>query len=109
MSAQGDQLKRILVMLTLLGFDIEWFALGLPPEKAKKWQRTYKEKAIDWVKRDILTSTARSEIYEEVFRELNSDKIKDLTEWLTMGIECTNLDEVIAALKECETKVESAA
>lgn len=95
----GQTLRRILVMLTLISKDIEWFAIDMTPEKRKKWLNLY-QKRVDWILRDIITSTPHSHVYDDVFAELNSEHIKDLTEWLDTGINCVNINDVLNAIKQ---------
>lgn len=67
------QLRRIIFLLSFLKDDFEWLAMSSQsPDKAKKIRKIWRAK-IEWILRDILTSTPNQDSFDQVFEELNSD------------------------------------
>ena len=99
---EAKQLRRIIVLLKLLSWEMEFFAMSddMPETKRKKWDKIYRKDRIEWVLRDILTSTTDSHAFDEVTEDLNSEQVKDLQLWMDIGINCKNLEEIIKVLMD---------
>lgn len=104
----GKSLRRIFFLLQVLMWEFEWAAMDekISPERRKKLIK-YKDKFINWVRVDLLTSTPNINAIREVVQHITSEHAKDISLWLDMGIDCSNLDEVMNVLKQCVVKPET--
>ncbi len=100
MTEQALSLRRILYLLNLLSMEFEYFAMDLPADKRTKWEKVYKAKGVDWILRDIKTSTRNAEVFDGIFTELNSERAKDLGIWMDVGIDYPSIEQLLRILDE---------
>lgn len=60
-------------------------------------------KHLEFVYRDVITSTPSNEGYELVYDELNSERHKDISELLDWALKCDNIGEITETLKGLPT------
>jgi len=75
----------------------------LRPERVKKLGQ-YKRNQIDWMLRDMITSTDNPAYSNMVLEELDSERAKDLALWMDFALGCNNIGEILEELKQLPVK-----
>ncbi|RYD56979.1 MAG: hypothetical protein EOP56_09235 [Sphingobacteriales bacterium] len=98
-------LRRIFYCNRIINSDLElvFMTIGLAPNFKQRVKRMISD--IEWMRQQLATASPNSETRDIIMANITSEHAKDLTEWLDMGINCKNLEEVTEVLQSAKVNV----
>lgn len=96
----AKDLRRILYLLQMLKYEMEGVCYSkYSPVLTKRFEK-YLRNQVGFILRDLKTSTKSEENFTVLDQDINSERLRDLHDFMEIGINCANLEELVAILRE---------